>query len=164
MLARIRQVTNNKIVIFNGSFNQKTKVKDYYTYSEVKSSILNLEGLKVQCENKMINGKMCKVNNLSPYDINYIHNRVEQLNAGKYYFLSKLESMCISKGYTFKRLDDKPKLEGKKKTDEITVTKIDQILKAEDLTDEKFHECLNAQAKDNATKEQKIAVDKHMYK
>ena len=52
MLARIRKVTNNKIVIFNGSFNQKTKVKDYYTYSEVKSSILNLEGLKVQCENK----------------------------------------------------------------------------------------------------------------
>ena len=53
----------------------------------------------------MINGKMCKVNNLSSYDINYIYNRVEQLNAGKYNFLSKLESMCISKGHTFKRLD-----------------------------------------------------------
>ena len=57
---------------------------------------------------------MCKVNNLSAYDINYIYNRVEQLNAGKYYFLSKLESMCISKGHTFKRLEDKPKPEEKK--------------------------------------------------
>ena len=112
----------------------------------------------------MINGKRCKVNNVSSYDINYIYNRVEQLNAGKYYFLSQLEAMCISKGHTFKRLDDKPKLENKKKTDETTVTKIDQILKAEDLTDEKFQECLNAQATDKATKEQKIAVDKHMYK
>jgi hypothetical protein len=74
--------------------------------------------------------------------------------------------MCISKGHTFKRLDDKPKLEGenKKKTDDITVTKIDQILDAEDLTDEKFQECLNAQSKDKATKEQKIAVTKHMHK
>jgi hypothetical protein len=78
--------------------------------------------------------------------------------------LAKLEAMCISKGHTFKRLDDKPKLEGKKKTDEITVTKIDQILEAEDLTEEKFQECLNAQSKDKATKEQKMAVTKHMHK
>jgi len=166
MLARIRKVKKNKIILLNECFNQKAKVKDFYTYSEVKSSILYLEGLSVQCENKMINGKMCKVNNLSSYDINYIYNRVEQLNAGNYYFLSQLESMCISKGHTFKRLDDKPKIEGenKKKTDDIIVTKIDQILEAEDLTEEKFQECLNAQSKDKATKEQKMAVTKHMHK
>jgi hypothetical protein len=71
MLARIRKVKNNEIVLLNECFDQKTKVKDFYTYPEVKASILHLEGLNVQCENKMINGKMCKVNNLSPYDINY---------------------------------------------------------------------------------------------
>ena len=165
MLARIRKVKKNEIIILNECFDQKTKVKEYYTYPEVKSSILYLEGLKVQCENKMINGKMCKVNNLSPYDINYIYNRVEELNAGNYYFLSKLESMCISKGHTFERLTDKPENEeGKKKNPEITVTKIDQILEAEDLTEENFKEYLIAQQSDNATKDQKLAIDKHMHK
>ena len=165
MLARIRKVKNNEIILLNESFDQNTTVKDYYTYPEVKASILHLEGLNVQWENKMINGKMCKVNNLSPYDINYIYNRVEQLNAGKYYFLSKFESMCISKGHTFKRLEDKPKPEeNKKKKDEITVTKIDQILEAEDLTEAKFQECLIAQQTNQATRKQTLAVTKHMHK
>jgi hypothetical protein len=73
--------------------------------------------------------------------------------------------MCISKGHTFKRLEDKPKPEeNKNKTDDITVTKIDQILDAEDLTEAEFQECLIAQSTDKATKEQKISVTKHMYK
>ena len=73
--------------------------------------------------------------------------------------------MCISKGHTFKRLEDKPKPEeNKKKKDEITVSKIDQILEADDLTEEKFQEFLNFQQQDQATKEQKLAVSKHMHK
>jgi hypothetical protein len=73
--------------------------------------------------------------------------------------------MCISKGHTFKRLEDKPKPEeNKKKKDEIKGTKIDQILEAEDLTEEKFQECLIAQQTDQATTKQKLAVTKHMHK
>ena len=73
--------------------------------------------------------------------------------------------MCISKGHTFKRLEDKPKPEeNKKKKDEITVSKIDQILEADDLTEEKFQECLIGQQTDQATTKQKLAVTKHMHK
>jgi hypothetical protein len=62
-------------------------------------------------------------------------------------------------------LTDKPENEeGKKKNTEITVTKIDQILEAEDLTEENFKEYLIAQQTDNATKDQKLAINKHMHK
>jgi hypothetical protein len=168
MFARIRQIEETEILILNECFKNNNVKNDYYfCFDEVKNSILALEGIQLKTDDIMIDGKMCKTSRLNPYDTNYIYNRMEQLNASSYYFLSYLEMMCINKGHEFKILDDKLE-KGEKKPEAIDadnkVSKIDILLNTEDINLNEYEEFLQKQQKDNATEEEKQKISRYFYK
>lgn len=171
MFARIRQINETEIMILNdGVFsNHEVNISQYFVFEEVKNSIMALEGIQMKTENILINGKMCKSTKLSAYDVNYIYNRVEQLNSGSYYFLAYLEMMCLKKGHEFIKLNDAPeKDENGKKPEaldkENKVSKIDVILSTPDITKEEYEQALENQKKDNADEEEKNKVNRYVYK
>lgn len=175
MLSRIRKVKNNKILIFNTQFEYHRVLNyQFYNFDDVKQSVLLLDNIQSRPQVKEINGKMCKVNLLSEYDINYIYNKCERLNSNHYYFFQTFQNLMISKGHTIKMLDD-----GRIKTgmtmaeiddlpanilDDYKVSKNEMIESAKDLTELEYDELLDKQKKDSATKEDKLRVSKEFLK
>jgi len=169
MFARIRQIENNEILILNECFrNNYIKNDGYFCFDEVKNSILALEGIKLNTENIMINGKMCASTKLNAYDTNYTYNRMEQLNASAYYFLSNFEMMCLNKGHDFEILKDRPCDTGIKKEEDIDtefkISNIDILLQTEDIDKNQHEDFLKKQQKDNATQEEKQQISRFFYK
>lgn len=162
MLARIRKLENNNIMILNETFTTKASLNKFFTFEEVKQSVITLENIKLTSEDVCINGKMCKKNTiLTAYDTNYIYNKLEELNNGKYYFLSMFEKLCKSKGHEVNYLSDKPK-KITKDANKITNTQI--INSTEDISDDKFIDLLEKQKKDNAEEKEKYQIKKHTLK
>ena len=160
MLARVRKTTDNHIMVLNEWFDyHKMTAKQYYSYEEVKTMLMSLEDIKMTNEIQKINGKMCKINRLATYDVNYIYNKVEQLNANVYPFLPYLEMLIVNKGHSFKMecLDKTPKEEGR------TTRKV-IILKTEDITDTDYDIFLERQKKSDATEEEKMCILRHSLK
>ena len=170
MFARIRRIKETEILILNcGMLDNNLGQYDYFNFEDVKASVTALENIKLTSQNVMINGKMCRENKISGYDINYIHNKVESLNAGKYYFLNNLKNMCFKKGHTFEILDGRISMnaELKEALDEFKDCKYEKnkiIAEIEDITDEKCEELISEQKKDNATQQDKLKVEKHILK
>jgi len=160
MLARIRKVKSTDILILNEHFKYNNlAMNQFYTFNEVKNFVLNLEDIQVSSEIKKIDGKMCKISKLKAYDVNYIYNRLEVLNSGKYYFLATLKMLMINKGSTvvIKTQDKKPKKVEKE-------TFADKILKIEDIDDTEYTTLTTKQKKSEATEEDKFKIAKHSYK
>jgi hypothetical protein len=180
MLSRIRKVKSNKILILNTEFKNHTVLNyQFYNFDDVKQSVLLLDNIQSRPQVKEINGKMCKVNLLTEYDINYIYNKCERLNSNFFYFFQTFKNLMISKGHTIKILDDiqpddeeeeeEAEEEGEKKKvkkilDEYKVSKNDMIERAKDLTELEYEELLDKQKKDNATKDEKLSVSKTYFK
>ncbi len=168
MFARIRQIKSPEILILNECFkNNEVKNDEYFCFDEVKNSILALEGIQLKTDDIMVDGKMCKTSRLNPYDTNYIYNRMEQLNASSYYFLSYLEMMCLNKGHEFIILNDRLE-KGEKKPEDIdaeyTISNIEVLLNTEDIKQTEYEELLQKQQKDNATQEEKERISRFFYK
>jgi hypothetical protein len=180
MLARIRKVKSNRILLLNTQF-ENHKVFDYqfYKFEEVKQSVLLLDNIQSRPQVKEINGKMCKVNLLTEYDINYIYNKCEKLNSTHYYFLQSFKNLMMSKGHTFKILNDNPqdKLVGKTMYEidnenlnppsilsEYSVSRNKLYVNAKDLTEIQYEELIEKQKRDEATKDEKLSISKTYYK
>jgi len=169
MCARIRKLENNEILLLNdGKFsNHIVDAEMYFYFEEVKNSILALEGIQLKTVDVVINGKLCKSTKLTPYDVNYIYNRVEELNANKYYFLSYLEMMCINKGHDFNRLKDKPTKKALANAEAKVIDVVNNaqhLLIAEDIDNDTYLELLQKQNKDDATEEDKRQITRFCYK
>jgi hypothetical protein len=172
MLSRIRKVKSNKILIFNTQFEYHRVLNyQFYNFDDVKQSVLLLDNIQSRPQVKEINGKMCKVNLLSEYDINYIYNKCERLNSNHYYFFQTFQNLMISKGHTIKLLndgkiksDDEDEEKVKTILDDYKVSKNEMIESAEDLTELEYDELLDKQKKDSATKEDKLRVTKEFLK
>jgi len=173
MLARIRTVKNTTYYILNdGHFeNHIVDLDTYFKFEEVKNSVMLLEGVNMKATDILKDGKMCKVNKLSLYDMNYIYNKTERLNSNKHYFLDNFERMSINKGHTFERLKDSPKPnpeedpeEFDKFLDEDKINKRDILIATEDIDNTVYKQLLEKQKKDEATQEEKLKVSKHSYK
>lgn len=160
MLARVRKIKDNNILILNEHFKYNNlAMQQFYNFNEVKNFVLNLEDIKMSSEIKKIGNKMCKVSKLKAYDVNYIYNRLEVLNSGKYYFLAMLKMLMINKGSTviIKTQDKKIK-----KIDKESF--VDKILKIEDIDNTIYNTLINKQKKSKASEEDKLQISKHSYK
>lgn len=161
MLARVRKLDKDEIIILNEVFSKHAKPDEFFNFEEVKNSMLLLENVKFTVKNTCVDGKMCRVNSIDTYDINYIYNKVEELNNGKHYYLSMFEMLCANKGHEVEYLNDRPD-EKIPDTKKITNTKI--ILETDDISDDKYVELLEKQKKDDASQEDKFKIKKHTLK
>lgn len=171
MLARVRKITDNNIMILNETFDigvnyngKKIENRIFYTYDEVKESIILLENIELKHEKTVINGKVYKINKLGLYDNNYIYNKVEDLNNSMNTFLPNFHLTAIRKGHTVQYLNNSKGDEDEEKPTTHQITTVDMILSAPDINDLEYQELLEKQKKDEATEEDKISVDKHVWK
>jgi hypothetical protein len=93
MMARVRKIKNHEIVLLNLSRFRLNKVNPW-NYDEVKQGLMLTEMVPLQ-KNKDNRYEV------SPYHENYIHNKVEELNKQKYYFLDTFKRIAIRKGFQF---------------------------------------------------------------
>jgi len=165
MLSRVRQTESDEILIYNTQFkNHRVLDHQFYKFEDVKQSILLLENIKLRQQTKIVNGKMCKVNQLTEYDNNYIYNKCEKLNSNKFYFLETFIKLMKSKGHTVIKLFDRPDDINDQVIKEYKINKIETILSAEDLSNGEYDTLIDKQKKDNATKEEKLSITKAYYK
>lgn len=164
MTARIRQLKETEITCYT-TLKYNSCPNGFFTFDEVKNSILQLEGIKQNSEDILINGKLCKVVKPELYDMIYIHNKQESLNASTYYFLYNFELMALNKGHTVNfDISDKKTKKQPAKDDEFKVSKIDMILDAPDIDNVIYQSLLEKQKKDEATQEDKLKINRHYYK
>lgn len=161
--------------VWRGFKDNDVKPEEYFTFEEVKNSILALEGIKTKTEDVLINGKMCKSTKINPYDTNYIYNKMESLNNGNYYFLSTLKNMCLNKGHTFKiepkdafrvlmKMMINKNVEDEEGIKETKYNKKEEIISVDDIDKNEYEEILKKQNKDKASQEEKFKVEKYIYK
>lgn len=179
MLARVRKTTDNNILIYNDSFKyNKMTNKDYYNYNEVKDLLISFEDIKITSEIKFIDGKMTKISGLKPYDVNYIYNKLEHLNANKYSFLPYLMRLMTNKGHIVKinNITEEEREEEKflktnlieqgliEEEEEETGGNSKEILDADDIDDETYDKLMKKQKASIATEDEKLLIKKHSYK
>jgi len=180
MLARVRKTSDNNILIFNDAFkHNKMTINQYYNYNEVKDLLISFEDIKISNEIKLIEGMMCKISELKPYDVNYIYNKLENLNANKYSFLSYLIMLMINKGHIVKvnNITAEEKAEAKflkndliekglieEEEEEETSNNKTMILNAVDIDDNEYEKLMKKQRASIATEDEKLLIKKHSYK
>ena len=167
MLARTRQTKDNNILILNPKIPEKTSAH-YYTYNEVKDYDMDLK--KDVEKVKEIDDEGNIIFDYDNYDINYIYNRVEELNKNKCYFMAVFYQMAIKKGHTveFEKNDDSKFKEilspENDKYLDITEKEIayNDVVTAIDITD--INVFLKKQKKGTLTKDEKIQMGKYYFK
>ena len=162
MLARVRKLKCDEIRICDDCFNtyDVNYKRAFFTFEEVKQSMMLLEGVKLETSDVMKNGKMYKTTKLTPYDTNYIYNRTEQLNASKFYWLSYFVKLVMVKGHTIEYLRNKRD----KNNENGEKGEVNNLLLIENIEDDEYDILLEKQKKDKATKEDKLKVKKHHLK
>jgi hypothetical protein len=101
MIARIRKIKDKEIVILNYS-NFKLNDSIPWVYDEVKQGLILTDELMLKegADNRYY---------LSLFQENYIHNRLEELNKQKYYFLDVFKRIGVRKGFDIEILEREPK-------------------------------------------------------
>lgn len=160
MLARVRKFTSNKILTFTNGIKDYD-IAEFYTFEEVKRSLINTRDkiLNYKYE-KDVDGKMKRMVKLDSYDINSIYNQVEDLNKNGKYFLPFFKQLGINKGFQFESII---------KCEDTSIRqsntgKYDQLIEAKDVDDDTFTYLFEKQKKGTAKKEDKIQIEKEIWK
>lgn len=160
MLSRVRKFTSNKILTFTNGIKDYD-IAEFYTFEEVKRSLINTRDkiLNYKYE-KDVDGKMKRMVKLDSYDINSIYNQVEDLNKNGKYFLPFFKQLGINKGFQFESII---------KCEDTSIRqnntgKYDQLIEAKDVDDDTFTYLFEKQKKGTAKKEDKIQIEKEIWK
>jgi len=160
-LGRIRKIRDNNIYVLNNSTIKNNYNKSFYTFEDVKEELLIQNDVILTRQREIIkeNGvkRVIERKVLSNYDINYIHNIVEQKNNNHYYFMHNLELTFIKSGYKVNFIDDK-------KTKTTGGYMLNMVLEAEDISNDKFMDLLEKQERGKTTLIDNIQLKKHFIK
>jgi hypothetical protein len=170
MTARFREIICANVLVWLNGMPYRTKA-NFYTYDEVKEYVYEMYKYYINAKRKYDkdNDKYYQTYNLDPRDAVYvkilIHNELEKLNAQRYYFVAYFIKILEEKGCTYELLDIPKDKEKKKltKKEVLSQHKID-IINARDITEDDYEKLLSKQAKDKTTLEDKLAIEKHLYK
>jgi hypothetical protein len=167
MIGRVRQTENNVIKVFLNGLPFKEKA-NFYTYEEIKQYVFEMHRkyLTPQIIKNDKTGKYIKRYNSKQYTQLIIHNELEAKNKTSYYFVPLFLQMIKDKGCTYELCSDELEdntTKNKKKVDTIDFHKGD-ILEAEDINYDKYEEYIKNQQKNIATTDQKLAIEKYLYK
>jgi hypothetical protein len=160
MINRVRKTTNSTILLYLGKLPYYENI-GLYTYDEVELYIRELHNkyIKPNIIHNNKTNKFCLEYMESPYTKLTIYNELEKLNKQRNYFVAQLIVLLKNKGHTCKLLDDDICVNLKIKNYHFY-----DILYAEDLNTEEYDILLKKQEGGYATKEDKCAIEKHLYK
>jgi len=162
MLARIRNPIENKITILNDGI--KGSLKCFFTFDEVKESLIETRKLKVVYKD----GKSKMDLDLNIYDINTIFNDVEKLNKIEPLFLEYLYKIASDKGYKleyseyFQEDENKKKEQNKERKafEKSLESKKDKIIKADVISSMELENLLKKQNKQEENTEEHFKIQK----
>jgi hypothetical protein len=160
MLARIRKVTDNEILILNDNTFKLNNINEYITYNNCVYAIQDINSFKMTTNYTTINNKRVKTINYDNYTNNYIYNKVEEENKKPFYFLAKLKEIIECKGHIFK-------FESSKIVDEDYIKPsnelYNEIVVATTITKVKYNILEKKKFEHIASHEEKIQMLKYYY-
>jgi hypothetical protein len=159
MTARIRNLENPDILILNECFKMN-QTSNFWNYDDVKPMLSYIKDFQFTSKYVEKDNQIFMVKSLSPYDENYLHNRIERLNKNKYYFLPLLKVLCQRKSIKFVMSDEPLKKPMKKDVLEI----LQNVIDAKDATYEEYMTAIKRQNQRLATTEDKFIIKKFSLK
>ena len=162
MLARIRKVKNNNIIILNDISFKNNIVNNYVNMLDVKEDLKKLSIFPMQIEyvTKLdICYKICKYDD---YTNNYLHNLLEIEDKKPFYFLCHLKELIISKGHEYNYIEkNNTEIKHEKGNNEL----YNNIMCSHDISCEEYEKIEHKKkCNDNLTKCEKIQSIKYYYK
>ena len=156
MCSRVRNFKSNDIYVLN----EKLKVTDdveLLTYYEVEKSLY--KDIQLDCEvvRHVHNNKVFYKTESTEYNRVFIYNKMEAMNNDKSFFTC-LYQLCEKKGHTIIDLE-----ETKDVINDNSITMIQMMIDAYDITREQFEELLSKQQQSIATAQQKIEIARYMF-
>jgi predicted metal-binding protein len=157
MLARIRYPESNDITVFNNGITGDSSY--YFTFEEVKNAMIETRKLKIIYKD----GKSRQDIDFDIYTINYIYNKVEELNKSDSLFLNYLDHLGTEKGYKmiFENKEDSKnyiceRIEELKEFD----SKNDKIINSRSIDMKEYKELLEKQNKQETVEKEHFEITK----
>jgi hypothetical protein len=160
MLARIRYPENNNITVFNNGISGTSKC--FFTFEEVKNAMIETRKLKIIYKD----GKSRQDVDLDIYTINYIYNKVEELNKTNSLFKDYLYHIGTEKGYKINFINNTSKEDEKNhlKTIDELLNEFDdkktKIFKSKDINNTEYKKLLEKQNKQETVEEEHFEIAK----
>lgn len=157
MLARIRYPESNDITVYNNGIKGDSDY--YFTFEEVKNAMIETRKLKVIYKD----GKSRQDIDFDIYTINYIYNKVEELNKSDSLFLNYLDYLGTEKGYKmiFEDGNDSKNYIGERKEElEVFDTKNDKIRNSRSIDMKEYKELLEKQNKQETVEKEHFEITK----
>ena len=161
MCSRARKIKESTIMVYLNSLVYKIKAS-FYKYDEMKEYVLEM--YENYLSKKVIINEDTKKRSFkyefTLYNKILVHNLVEKMNKGSYYFVPYLLKLFDEKGHTYELLEGKNICQSINKG---TIMK-DSIIEAKDIDMETYIQ-LNKLVKSNmATRENKLSIEKYVLK
>jgi hypothetical protein len=161
MISRVRKIRTKDVYTYLNNMPFKEHA-NFYTYKEVKHYVSEMCG-------KYLAPKFILDKNTNKEVISYefdlysqilVYNETENLNKNSAYFVPYMIKMLTSKGHTYEYIDTKKTKSNFKKGSIVK----DEIVDAKDIDDDTFNDLLSSQKNNTATREEKVQIEKHLYK
>ncbi len=163
MLGRVRNCTNNTIMLYNANYSFTTS-NQLITYSELEEQVSQFFGEEdIKPELKTVSSDDSSTTFqyvFSAFDKNEINNLLEHKNASFTLFLSQLSVLCVSKGWTITLVDGNNNKHHKKSKDKTENIIVANILKADSITSMEEFEMI--QSKKEKTSFEKYQIQKYV--
>ncbi len=165
MISRVRKVKNSNVVVFlnNMPFIEKA---NFYKYEEVKDYVCSIN--KLYSSPKTVRnseGKKVIRYEFNLYNKMLVYNETEEKNKNPSYFMAYLIKLLTAKGCTYELLvSNNGDCDGTKEGFGCVSIMRDEIVNAKDVNSKQFNVLLNKQKSNEASREDKIMIEKYMYK
>ena len=160
MLARVRKITDAEIMILN-STGMKLNNCNLWSFSEVKDALIENQNINMTRRYENVGENIKTIMKIDFFDELFIHNKVEELNKTKYYFLYLFDKIARKKGFEIKYIEKSDVINTEKKEISFMITK---ILETPEISEITYQELLKKQYKNNADEEDKYQIEKHHFK
>lgn len=160
MLSRVRKLKSTTVHIYTNNLPFREKA-NFFTFDEIKEHVCDIYKLYLEPKITLNNdNKMIYRYEYNLYAKILIYNEMENANKTPNYFIPYLISLLTSKGHTYEYNNIKINKNNIKKETILN----EDILKADDITNSQFNLLMLKQMLNNATHEEKIKIEKHLYK
>jgi len=161
MCSRVRKIKDTNIMVYLNNIPFKEK-SNFYTYDELKEYICEVYSKYLEPKTILdpIKNKMIIKYNFDLYAQILVHNETENANKCKNLFVPYFIKLLTEKGHTFEYRQTKI---NKNTYNKNTILK-DEILKAGDITHEHFNTLLIKQLNNEATRDDKVLIERHLLK
>jgi len=162
MIARCRKVNNENIMIYTNNL-PFYESGCFYNYNETKQYICEIhnEYLKPTQNYNKEKDKFVYKYNFNLYAQILTHNETENFNKNRNLFISYFINLIKNKGHTYEYSDIK--IAKYKQVDKDNILK-EELKEAKDINKDEFHDLLKKQTNINATREDKIKIERYLFK